>query len=118
MWNSPNFKIVQTKVCYWSKHEIKTEQKRRKKLDDKYIQKIYNLAKDKTTSEMGSKRIAAIINKDLENEVADSEKRKKVHFSTICRYLNQYFGKPRKIRKTFFYQRNKKRRGWISVKWC
>lgn len=47
---------------------MRTEQKRRKKLNVQYIQKIYTFSKDKTTSEMGSKRIAAIINKDLENE--------------------------------------------------
>ena len=39
-------KISKQKVHYWMKTEIKTEQKRRKKLDKIYIDKICELAKD------------------------------------------------------------------------
>ena len=57
-------KVSKQKVHYWVKNPVRTEQKRRKKLNVQYIQKIYTLAKDKSTSEMGSKRIASIINKE------------------------------------------------------
>ena len=53
-------KVSKQKVHYWVKNPVTTEQKRRKKLNDKYIQKIYTLAKGQTTSEIGSKRITLI----------------------------------------------------------
>ena len=57
--------LKKQKVSYWSKHEIKHIQTRRKKLSKTYINKICKLAKDKTTSDMGSKKIANIINESL-----------------------------------------------------
>ena len=62
---------------------MRNKEKRRKKLNVQYIKKIYTLTKDKTTSEMGSKRIAAIINKDLENEVVDSKKKENSFFYNL-----------------------------------
>ena len=62
--------ISKQKVHYQMKVEIKTEQNRKKKLDKKYIDKICELAKDKLTSEMSSKRIASIINSDLERDAS------------------------------------------------
>ena len=50
--------LKKQKVSYWSKHEIKTFQIRRKKLQKIYNNKICKLAKDKTTRDMGSKNIA------------------------------------------------------------
>ena len=93
-----------TKVSYWAKTEIKDEQKRRKKLDKKYVDRIIDLAKNKTTSAMGTRKIAAIINAELEKEgvVDKNNKPIYIHHVTVSRYLRQYFGKPRKIRKTFF----------------
>ena len=44
-------KIPKQKVHYWMKTEIKAEQKRRKKLDKIYIDKICELAKDRPTSD-------------------------------------------------------------------
>ena len=82
--HSQNFKSIKTKSPLLGKKSSENRTKKKKKLNVQYIQKIYTLAKDKTTSEMGSKRIAAIINKDLENEVVDSQKKKKIHFSSIC----------------------------------
>ena len=38
--------LSRQKVNYWRKTEIKSIQYRRKKLDDSYINKIYELAKD------------------------------------------------------------------------
>ena len=96
-------KISKQKVHYRMKTEIKTEQKRRKKLDKIYIDKICELAKDLPTSEMSSKMITSIINLDLENNAIEGKPAKKIHFSTICRYLKEFYGSPRKIRKSFFF---------------
>ena len=48
--------LKKQKVSYWANHEIKTIQTRRKKLSRTYINKICKLTKDKTTSDMGSKK--------------------------------------------------------------
>ena len=68
------------------------------------------LAKDKTTSEMGFKKITAIINKDLKEDANYPQKETKIHFSTVCRYLRQYYGRPRKIRKSFFLSEEQKKK--------
>ena len=62
------------------------------------------MARDKTTSDMGSKKIANLINETLKkNNIIDSKgKIISVSFKTICRYLNEQLGTPRKIRKCFF----------------
>ena len=96
--------LKKQKVSYWANHEIKTMQTRRKKLSRTYINKICKLAKDKTTSDMGSKKIANIINDILKNKkIMDSNgKILSISFKTVCRYLNTELGTPRKIRKSFF----------------
>ena len=48
------------------KVDIKTEIKVKKKIDKKYIDKRFDLAKDKQISQISSKQIASIINADLE----------------------------------------------------
>ena len=103
--------LKKQKVSYWANHEIKTTQIRRKKLPKSYIAQICKMAQDKTTSDMGSKKIAYIINDRLiKNNVLDSKgKNLSVSFKTICRYLNEGLGTPRKIRKSFFF--NKKTNG-------
>ena len=97
-------KIKKQKVSYWAKTEIKKSQKKKKKLDDIFIEKIVNLAKNKTTSVMSSRKIASLINSQLENEniVDRNNKPLSVHFTTICNYLREFYGKPKKIRKSFF----------------
>lgn len=103
--------VSKQKVHYWKKTEIKTEQKRKKKLDKKYIDKIFELAKDKPTSEMGSKRIASIINAELEKDAKEGKAHpKKIHFSTVCRYLKEFYGSPRKIRKSFYLSEEQKKK--------
>ena len=102
--------ISKQKVHYWMKVEIKTEQNRKKKLDKKYIDKICELAKDKLTSEMSSKRIASIINSDLERDASNGKAPKKIHFSTVCRYLKEFYGRPRKIRKSFYLSEEQKKK--------
>ena len=59
---------------------------------------------------MGSKKITAIINKDLKKNANYPQKETKIHFSTVCRYLRQYYGRPRKIRKSFFLSEEQKKK--------
>ena len=89
---------------YWRKNEIKSTQTRRKKLDMSFIQEICELAGNKTTSEMSSRKIASIINEKLKAKGIIDKNRKPVKIShvTACSYLNQMFGRPRKIRKVFY----------------
>ena len=96
--------LKKQKLSYWANHGIKTIETRRKKLSKTYINKICKLSKDKTTSDMGSKKIANIINELLKNKkIMDSNgKTLSISFKTVCRYLNAEIGTPRKIRKSFF----------------
>ena len=57
IWIARKLKIRRQKVNYWAKNPIKTEQKRRRKLGDKYIKEIISLAENKTTSSMSSNKI-------------------------------------------------------------
>ena len=45
--------LKKQKVSYWANHDMKTIPSRRKKLPLPFINKICNLAKDRTTSDMG-----------------------------------------------------------------
>ena len=57
--------LSKQKVNYWAHHDIEAVKKRRKKFRTFYVDKIIRLAKNKTTSQMSSKRIAGIINSAL-----------------------------------------------------
>ena len=61
-WISRKLGISKQKVNYWSKTSMKTVQYRKTKLPKEYIDKIGRLAEDKLTSDMGSRKIACIIN--------------------------------------------------------
>ena len=76
--------------------EIKATQTRRKKLSKVYIIQISKMVQDRTTSDIGSKKIAFIINDRLKKKnVLDSKgKTLSVSFKTICRYLNENLGAP------------------------
>ena len=78
---------------------MKTVQYRKRKLPKEYIDKIIRLAEDKLTSDMGSRKIACIINEDLKNNHIIDNKGKIVQIekTTINRILKQALGKPRKI---------------------
>ena len=99
-------KLGITKQRVWAKHPFKPFQLRRRKLEDKYINKILDLAKDQTTSDMSSARIASQINKDLEKD----GKNITIHKATICRILNKELGKPRKIKKVFYLTQKQKQK--------
>ena len=87
-------------IGFWGfkKTEIKQKQKRRRKLNDELVQKIREMAKNKTTSAMSSRKIASIINSELEKEniVDKNNKPLSIHHCTICNYLRDYYGKPKK----------------------
>ena len=54
--------IKKEKVSYWARHEIKTSQRKSKKLNDIYIHTITRWANNKATSAMSSRKIANKIN--------------------------------------------------------
>ena len=57
------YNIRKQKVSYWKNHDIKTVIKRRSKLSDEDIQYMIKLAENKTTSDMGSRKITLLMNK-------------------------------------------------------
>ena len=95
--------LSRKKVNYWRKTEIKSIQYRRKKLDDSCINKIYELAKDKTTSQISSRKIANLINEEFREAyiLTKNEKPFKIHYSIICHYLNKKMVIPGKSEKLF-----------------
>ena len=92
------------KVSYWSRTELKESQHKPKKLNEKYIKTIQRWALNKTTSQRSSRKIAAMINSILvKRKEFDSKGHQiTIHYTTVNNYLREYYGKPRKIRKTFF----------------
>jgi len=66
--------LKKQKVSYWAKTPIKNEIIRHTKLDEKYKKRIIELAEDKLTSDMGSRKIAEIINKELKENNAEIQK--------------------------------------------
>ena len=88
------------------------EIKRRTKLNEEYKNKIVIMAQDKLTSDMGSRKIADIINKELkENDVRDNKgKLLSIEKTTINRYLKNALGKPRKVRRVFYLNEIQKKK--------
>ena len=86
------------------KNPIKTEQKRKRKLGDKYIKEIISLAENKTTSSMISNKISNLINKKLKEDGTNLSITK----MTVCRILNKKLGKPRKIKRVFYLSKKYK----------
>ena len=103
------FNISKQKVNYWKKTEIKTVIHRRKKLDDKYIQEIIKMAENQTTSNMGCRKIAAIMNKKFEKE----GKNIRISRTTVAKYLKNHYGAPRKMKKVF--STNDKKKDYIIL---
>ena len=90
-------KISKQKVNYWLKAEIKTEIKRKTKLDEKEINMLVTIAENQTTSERGSRKLADMMNKKLKEQ----GKKKTVGKSTICTYLKKRNIKLRKFKRVF-----------------
>ena len=114
--NKKNFKHLKLpfqKLYYWKNKDFKTEIKRRTKLNHEEIELIRKMAENKTTTEMSSRKIADKMNKLFESEgrMNAKEKKFKIGKSTICKYLINDFGRPRKIRKVFaLSEKNKKKK--------
>ena len=53
---------------------------------------------------MSSKKIASILNSVFakRKELDKNGKQLSIHFNTVCNYLREFYGKPRKIRKAFY----------------
>ena len=100
-WIARKLNIRRQKVNYWAKNPIKTEQKRKRKLGDKYIKEIISLAENKTTS---SNKISNIINKKLKEDGTNLSITK----MTVCRILNKELGKPMKIKRVFYLSKKNK----------
>ena len=110
-------KLKKQKVSYWANTPINMEIKRRTKLNEEYKNKIVQMAQDKLTSDMGSRKIADIINKELkENDVRDNKgKLLSIEKTTINRYLKNALGKPRKVRRVFYLNEIQKKK---RVEFC
>ena len=109
--------LKKQKVSYWANTPINMEIKRPTKLNEEYKNKIVQMAQDKLTSDMGSRKIADIINKELkENDVRDKKGRLlSIEKTTINRYLKKALGKPRKVRRVFFLSEDQKKE---RIKFC
>ena len=108
--------VSKQKINYWKKTEIKYTQTRRKKLQPELIQKICDLAANKTTTEMSSRKIANLINEELKNS-SKVPKSKKISIThpTICSYLNENMVL-RKIRRAFYLNKEQKKKELSFVK--
>ena len=96
-------KISLQKFYYWTHNDFKDKQNRRKKLSKFYFDKIIKLAKNKTTSNMSCRKISRIINPSLnKRNIKYRGKQLKISFKTISNYLREIYGRPKKLRKTFY----------------
>ena len=104
--------LKKQKVSYWANTPIKMEIKRRTKLNREYKNKIVIMTQDKFKSDMNSRKIADIINKELkENDVRDNKgKLLSIEKTTINRYLKNALGKPRKVRRVFYLNEIQKKK--------
>ena len=98
------FKISKQRVNYWIHHMIK-KRKRRTKLNRKEINMIVKWAKDKSIMEkkFSAKNIQIRFNK-LKKKFKENKKKKIISLSTANRVLNKHIGKPRVIRKVFYWK--------------
>ena len=69
-------------------------------MPDANIQNMIKLAENKTTSDMGSRKITLLMNKKLEKE----GKNLRISHMTTCRILNKKNGKAKKNKKSVFYK--------------
>ena len=80
-------------------------------MTDADIQYMIKLAENKTTSDMGSRKITMLMNKKFEKEGRNLT----ISHMTTCRILNKNMGKPRKIKKVFSINKIKKEK---RIKFC
>ena len=92
-------------ISYWRHKDIKQTHFRKKKLPVKYIKWLVRTAQNRPVSECSSRTLARIINKKLKKgKEKDSEGNQlTIGYRTINTILNKFVGKPRRIRKVFFF---------------
>ena len=74
-----------------------------KKYSNIYFDKIIKLAKNKTTSNMSCRKTSRIIKSSLtKRNIKYRGKQLKISFKTISNYLREIYGRPKKLRKTFY----------------
>ena len=83
-----NFGFKKQKINYWKNTLIKKVIHRRSKLSEKDIQEIVKMAENQTTSNMGCRKIASIMNEKFEKE----GKNLKVSKATVARILKNIMG--------------------------
>ena len=104
--------ISESTVRYYRKRPDILKVKRASKLPKKYIDKIYEMASNKTTREMPGGLIAIKINQKLkkDNAVDKNGKLLSITKSQVNRILKEKFGKPLKIRKVFYLNEEAKKK--------
>ena len=96
--------IPESTIRYYRQRPSNLEVKKSSKLPKKYIDKICELASNKTTREMPGRLISIKINKMLEKDNALDKKGKLLSItkSQVNRILKEKYGKPLKIKKVFY----------------
>ena len=96
--------LSKQRVNYWAHHQIKSSQRRKTKLRDIYKDTIIRWAKNKPTSSMSCRKIAAKINRilKLKKEFDNKGKILSVSYKTVNNILKEFYGRSKKIRKVFF----------------
>ena len=109
---SKSLGIPESTIRYYRKRPAIKEIKRSSKLPQKYIDKIYELASNKTTREMPGGLIAIIINKKLkkDNVLDKNGKLITITKSQVNRILKKKYGKPLKVRKVFYLNEESKKK--------
>ena len=114
---SKSLGIPESTVRYYRKRPEIKEIKRASKLPQNYIDKIYELASNKTTREMPGGLIAIKINNLLkkDNILDKNWKILSITKSQVNRILREKFGKPLKVRKVFYLNEEAKKK---RVEFC
>ena len=109
---SKSLGISESTVRYYRKRPDIKEIKRASKVPQKYIEKIYELASNKTTREMPGALIAIKINNQLkkDNVLDKNGKILSITKSQVNRILRAKYGKPLKVRKVFYLDEEAKKK--------
>ena len=109
---SKSLGIPESTVRYYRKRPEMKKIKRASKLPQKYIEKIYKLASNKTTREMPGGLIAITINNQLkkDNILDKNGKILSITKSQVNRILREKYGKPLKVRKVFYLNEDAKKK--------
>ena len=109
---SKSLGIPESTIRYYRKRPIIKEIKRASKLPQKYIDMIYEMASNKTTREMPGGLIAIKINNKLKKDGALNKNGKflSITKSQVNRILREKYGKPLKIRKVFYLNKEAKKK--------